>query len=70
MSSSLHIFEELGWCAKNLYKVLLTKHKNHKCLNEISNHNRHECQYYKQSGYVKWTTCKCYNLNMSECTRG
>ena len=48
MVSSLRNFEMTWLACKKKYKVLLIEYKNDKRSNEISGHERRECQYYEQ----------------------
>jgi hypothetical protein len=48
MTSSLRNFGRTWLACKKNYKVLLTEYNNDKRSNEISGHERRECQYYEQ----------------------
>ena len=48
MVSTLRNFGRIWMAYKKKYKVLLIEYKNDKRSNEISGHERRECQYYEQ----------------------
>ena len=47
MISSLRNFGRIWLACKKKYKILLIEYKNDKMSNDISGHERRECQYYE-----------------------